>query len=77
VSEYGHRLEAEVAGWRFITFQQRGLRPSATDGPRTMAQNVADAIAVLDSRGVDRAVLAGHSFGAHSPFTWPSRTRTG
>jgi pimeloyl-ACP methyl ester carboxylesterase len=65
VSEYGHRLEAEVAGWRFITFQQRGLRPSATDGPHTMAQNVADAIAVLDSRGVDRAVVAGHSFAAH------------
>lgn len=65
VSEYGHMLDAEVAGWRFITFQQRGLRPSATDGPLTMEQNVADAIAVLDSRGADRVVVAGHSFGAH------------
>jgi proline iminopeptidase len=65
VSEYGHKLDAEVAGWRFITFQQRGLLPSATCGPHTMKQNVADAIAVLDSRGAERAVVAGHSFGAH------------
>jgi proline iminopeptidase len=65
VSEYGHMLDAEAAGWRFITFQQRGLSPSATCGPHTMDQNVADAIAVLDSRGADRAVVAGHSFGAH------------
>ncbi len=65
MTEYGHMLDAEIPGWRFITFQQRGVQPSATGGPHTMEQNVADAIAVMDGRCVDRIVVAGHSFGAH------------
>ncbi len=64
-SEYGRMLTGEVPAWRFITFQQRGLAPSTTAGPFTLEQHVADAAAVLDARGVARAVVVGHSFGAH------------
>jgi proline iminopeptidase len=65
MSDYGRMLSAEVAGWRFISFQQRGLSPSATGGPFTLEQHVADAVAVLDACGEDQAIVAGHSFGAH------------
>jgi proline iminopeptidase len=65
MNDYGRLLSGEVAGWRFISFQQRGVAPSTTDGPFTVQQNVADALAVLDDRGVDQAVVLGHSWGAH------------
>jgi pimeloyl-ACP methyl ester carboxylesterase len=65
VNEYSGLFAPEAEGWRFITFQQRGVTPSTTDGPYTVEQNVADAVAVLDARGVDRAVVVGHSWGAH------------
>jgi len=65
LSEYGRMLTGEIPGWRFITFQQRGLEPSSADGPFTLERHVEDAVAVLDSRGVDRVVVVGHSFGAH------------
>ncbi|MGD0558260.1 MAG: alpha/beta hydrolase [Streptosporangiaceae bacterium] len=58
-------LGGELGGWRTISYQQRGLEPSATDGPFTVEQHVADAIAVLDAVGVERAVLLGHSWGGH------------
>ena len=65
VSENAGLFRPEAAGWRFITFQQRGVTPSTTDGPFTVEQNVADAVAVLDARGVKRAVVVGHSWGGH------------
>ncbi len=65
VNEYSGLFAPEAGGWRFITFQQRGVTPSTTDGPYTVEQNVADAVAVLDARGVDRAVVVGHSWGGH------------
>jgi proline iminopeptidase len=65
VSENAALFTPEAAGWRFITFQQRGVTPSTTDGPFTIEQNVADAVAVLDARGVERAVVVGHSWGGH------------
>jgi proline iminopeptidase len=65
MSDYGDLLQPEVAGWRFISYQQRGLAPSTEDGPFTVEQHVADAIAVLDARGIERAVVAGHSWGGH------------
>jgi pimeloyl-ACP methyl ester carboxylesterase len=58
-------LGTEVAGWRAIRYQQRCLSPSATGGPFTVERHVADAVAVLDGLGVDRAVVAGHSWGGH------------
>ena len=39
-------------------------RPRRT-GPFTVEQHVADAVAVLDELGVDRAVVLGHSWGGH------------
>ena len=65
LSDYADLLAPELAGWRVIHYQQRGLPPSTVDGPFTVEQNVADAVAVLDARGVDQAVVAGHSWGVH------------
>jgi proline iminopeptidase len=45
--------------------QQRGLEPSTLVGPRDVETHVADAIAVLDHLGWERAWLIGHSWGAH------------
>ena len=45
--------------------QQRGLEPSTLVGPRDVGTHVADAIAVLDHLGWERAWLIGHSWGAH------------
>jgi proline iminopeptidase len=64
LTDYADLLAPELAGWRVIHYQQRGLPPSTVDGPFTVERQVADAVAVLDARGVDRAVVAGHSWGA-------------
>ena len=45
--------------------QQRGLEPSTVEGPRDIETHLADAVAVLDHLGWDRAWLMGHSWGAH------------
>jgi proline iminopeptidase len=45
--------------------QQRGLGPSTLAGPRDIETHVADAIAVLDDLGWDRAWLIGHAWGGH------------
>jgi pimeloyl-ACP methyl ester carboxylesterase len=64
-SDYGEMLAPEVAGWHAIRYQQRGLRPSSVDGPFTVDQHLADAVAVLAARGAGRVVVLGHSFGVH------------
>lgn len=56
-------LLPETVGWRAIGYQQRGVAPSTTEGPFTVARHVRDAVAVLDRAGVRRAVVAGHSWG--------------
>ena len=65
ITDYMELLGPEVTGWRAIRYQQRCLSPSATSGPFTVERHVADAVAVLDALGVDRAVVAGHSWGGH------------
>jgi proline iminopeptidase len=65
LSDYADLLAPELGGWRTVHYQQRGLSPSTVDGPFTVEQHVADAVAVLDARGVNRAVVVGHSWGAH------------
>jgi pimeloyl-ACP methyl ester carboxylesterase len=65
LTDYLAQLSDEVAGWRWISYQQRGLAPSVQTGPFTVEQNVADAIAVLDELGIDRAVVLGHSWGGY------------
>jgi pimeloyl-ACP methyl ester carboxylesterase len=46
-------------------YQQRGLAPSVAEGDRTVEGHVADAVAVLDALGWDRAWVIGHSWGGH------------
>lgn len=59
----------ELAGrFRVATFQQRGLAPSTEQGEFTVAEAVADLVAVLDGLGWERAFLVGHSWGGHLGF---------
>jgi len=64
--------ENEVA-W----YQQRGLAPSAIEGPYTVATDVDDARRVLDALGWDEAYVVGHSWGGHLALhvaeAWPGR----
>jgi pimeloyl-ACP methyl ester carboxylesterase len=46
-------------------YQQRGLAPSATEGPFTVGSDVADARRVLDVLGWNTAYVVGHSWGGH------------
>ena len=52
-------------GFRIAAYQQRGVPPSTRAGPFAVAREVADALAVLDALGWERAWVAGHSWGAH------------
>jgi len=63
LSDYMDLLYPETDGWRGFRYQQRGLTPSAVSGPFTVERHVADAVAVLDTLGVGRAVVLGHSWG--------------
>ena len=64
MSDYTAPLADEIADdFRVLRYQQRGLAPSVTSGPFTIDQHVADAIAVLDAAGADRAYVIGHSWG--------------
>jgi pimeloyl-ACP methyl ester carboxylesterase len=58
----GGELTAE---FRVASYQQRGLDPSTLEGPFTVAQSIADAVAVLDGLDWPRAWVVGHSWGAH------------
>ena len=65
-SDYTESLADELEdAFRVIRFPQRGLEPSTTSGPFSIEQHVADAIAVLDAAGADRAYVIGHSWGGH------------
>jgi pimeloyl-ACP methyl ester carboxylesterase len=46
-------------------YQQRGLAPSAAEGPYTVATDVGDARRVLDALAWDKSYLVGHSWGGH------------
>jgi proline iminopeptidase len=65
LSDYTELLDGETTDWRTIRYQQRGLAPSSLEGPFDVDRHVADAAAVLDAVVVDKAVLLGHSWGAH------------
>ena len=52
-------------GFRVAAYQQRGVAPSTAEGPFAVEQEVADALAVLDALGWERAWVAGHSWGGH------------
>jgi pimeloyl-ACP methyl ester carboxylesterase len=66
LSEYTEPLVGELDdGFAVYRYQQRGLAPSTTSGPFDIATHVADAVAVLDGIGVERAYVVGHSWGGH------------
>jgi pimeloyl-ACP methyl ester carboxylesterase len=46
-------------------YQQRGQKPSAEEGPHTVAADVGDARRVLDALGWEKAYVVGHSWGGH------------
>lgn len=46
-------------------YQQRGLAPSAVEGPYSVALDVEDARRVLDALGWQTAYVVGHSWGGH------------
>jgi len=46
-------------------YQQRGLEPSAVEGPYSVAADVGDARRVLDALGWQKAYVVGHSWGGH------------
>src|SRR6202165_5515509 len=54
-----------LPGYQVALYQQRGLAPSTVEGPFTIAQAVADAVAVLDGLKWDKAFVVGHSWGGH------------
>ncbi len=65
LTDYMDMLYPEADGWRCVRYQQRGLVPSAVSGPFTVERHVADAVAVLDTAGLGRTVVLGHSWGGH------------
>jgi proline iminopeptidase len=48
-----------------IRYSQRGVPPTTVGPPYTVDTHVADAIAVLDGLGIERAWATGHSWGGH------------
>lgn len=65
LTDYMEMLYPETEGWRAVRYQQRGLTPSAVSGPFSVERHVADAVAVLDTVGMGRAAVLGHSWGGH------------
>ena len=65
-ADYTRDLAVELAGlFATIRYTQRGVAPSTAGPPYSIESHVDDAIAVLDTVGVDRAWMVGHSWGAH------------
>ena len=66
-AEYLDLMVDEIvdAAYRVAVFQQRGLSPSTTEGPFTLARALSDALAVADALGWRRFWLVGHSWGGH------------
>jgi proline iminopeptidase len=66
LSDYLEPLADELDGlFPIARYQQRGIAPSLIGGERDIARHVADAAAVLDALGWDRAMIIGHSWGGH------------
>jgi pimeloyl-ACP methyl ester carboxylesterase len=64
--EYLTDLAEELATENDVAwYQQRGLPPSTSDGPFSVAADVDDARRVLDALGWDKAYVVGHSWGGH------------
>ena len=66
VPDYTEGLAAELGGFlSTIRYTQRGALPSTVGAPYTIESHAADALAVLDRLGIERAWAVGHSWGGH------------
>jgi proline iminopeptidase len=74
VNDYSDWFAAELAGWEALRYTQRGVAPSVTEGPFTIEQHVADALAVLDQCGVAAATVLGHSWGGYLAMQLAARS---
>lgn len=64
--DYTDGLAAELGGFfSTIRYTQRGVLPSTVGAPYSIEWHSADALAVLDRFGIDRAWAVGHSWGGH------------
>ena len=72
---YWRRVIAELGPqWRHITYDERGRgRKSGRSADYSFEAAVRDVGAVLDARGVDRALVVGWSYGAFVAAHWASR----
>ena len=72
---YWRRVIAELGpAWRHITYDERARgRKSGRSADYSFEAAVRDVDAVLDARGVDRALLVGWSYGAFVAAHWASR----
>ena len=61
----GSCAEALDGLFETIRYTQRGTPPSDAGPPYTVETHVADAVAVLDHAGLERAWAVGHSWGGH------------
>jgi pimeloyl-ACP methyl ester carboxylesterase len=71
---YWRRVVAELGpGYRHLTFDERARGRSKPSGDYGFEAAVRDVAAVLDARGVERAVLVGWSYGAVVAAHWADR----
>ncbi|MGW3917205.1 alpha/beta fold hydrolase [Streptomyces sp. NPDC005070] len=71
---YWRRVIAELGpGWRHITYDERARGKSKRSADYSFEAALRDVDAVLAARGVDRAVVAGWSYGAFVGAHWARR----
>lgn len=71
---YWRKVIAELGpGFRHITYDERARGKSKTSADYSFATCVRDVDVVLAARGVDRALVAGWSYGAFVAAHWASR----
>jgi proline iminopeptidase len=64
--DYMSGCAAELGGvFSTIRYSQRGVAPTTVGPPYSVESHVADAVAVLDGLGIERAWATGHSWGGH------------
>lgn len=73
--------EPALGAYRLVAYQRRGYgRSDRAAGPVTVGDQAEDLLAVLAARGIERAHLVGHSFGANVALelalTAPERVAT-
>jgi lipase len=58
-------LATELSDYRVLAYDCRGRGASSMNGPYGIEYDASDLLAVMDSEGIDRATLVGHSLGAY------------